>query len=175
MKTLLFCTGTVLVVLFWAPLGTCEVASRVEILEVARQVMASARYCALVTLDQAGSPQVRAMDPFPPDGDMTVRLGTNSSTRKVDQIRHSPRVALYYFDPEGGSYVTLSGVARLINDADEKSEWWKEEWTPFYEDCFRGDDYLLIEVTPKRCEVMSLEYKIAASPKAWQPAVVLFP
>lgn len=62
--------------------------------------MAAARYCALVTLDEAGRPLARAMDPFPPEADLTVWLATHRATRKVEEIRRDPRVALYYFHPD---------------------------------------------------------------------------
>jgi general stress protein 26 len=149
--------------------------SDTEVLEVARKIMISSRYCALVTLDAVGNPQVRAMDPFPPDRDMVVRMATHRSTRKIAQIVRNSRVALYYFDSEGKSYVTISGVARLIEDPAQKSEWWKPEWEPFYEDSYRGEDFVLIEVVAKRCEVMSIEHKIASAAKSWKPAVVEIP
>jgi len=146
-----------------------------EILDAAREIMGIARYCALITLGPEGEPRVRTMDPFPPDRDLTVRLGTNRSTRKVAQIREDSRVALYYFDPKGASYVTIRGNARLIDDPSQKKFWWKENWEEFYEDSYRGEDYVLIEVTPSSCEVVSVEHGIADAPKGWKPAAVVLP
>lgn len=167
--------GLFLALLPGSLVGASEDPSRTEILEAARKIMVASRYCALVTMDNSGAPQVRAMDPFPPNQNMVVRLGTNRSTRKVPQLLQDTRVALYYFDREGMGYVTVSGIARLIEDPDEKSLWWKDEWEPFYEDSFRGDDYIVIEVIPKRYEVVSIEQGMAASPKSWKPAAVVFP
>ena len=40
---------------------------RERVLDAAREVLGQAGLCSLVTLDEAGAPQVRTMDPFPPE------------------------------------------------------------------------------------------------------------
>ncbi len=144
------------------------------VLGAAREIVQKVRFCGLVTVDGAGQPQVRAMDPFPPDEDWNVILATNRTTRKVEQIRNHPQVALYYFDPDSPGYVTLVGRARLIDEKQIQESYWKDEWKDFYEDGKSGDDYLLIEVTPLRVEVMSIAHGIAVEAKSWKPAIVEF-
>jgi general stress protein 26 len=138
------------------------------IVETARKIMIEARYCSMTTLAEDGSPQVRAMDPFPPEDDMTVWLATNPKTRKPAQIRRDSRVALFYLDPSDTGYVTLLGEAQIVDDPTEKARRWKESWKNFYEDENRGKDYLLIKVVPKRIEVSSPDIK---TPE-WGPAAV---
>lgn len=150
-------------------------ATREQVLAAAAELMRAARLCALVTLDASGAPQARAMDPFPPEPDLSVWLATNPKTRKVGEIRRDARVTLFYLDPQGQGYVTLHGTARLVDDAGEKARRFKPEWKAFYADENRGDDYLLIEVRPTRLEVVSAKHGIAAEPQAWAPAVVGFP
>ena len=144
------------------------------VLTAAREIVQKVKLCGLVTVDGAGQPQVRAMDPFPPDENWTVVLATNRMTRKVEQIRNHPQVALYYFDPDSSGYVTLVGRARLVDDQQTRESHWKDEWKDVYEDEYRGNDYLLIEVTPLRVEVMSIAHQIAVDPKGWKPAIVEF-
>jgi general stress protein 26 len=146
---------------------------RDKLLAAAREIISTARYCALITLDSSGRPQARAMDPFQPDENMVVWFGTNSRSRKVAEIRRHPRVTLYYFDREGQAYVTMSGIARLVNDSREKAKRWKDEWKDFYPD--RAKDYLLIEVTPKKLEVISQKLSILGHPNTWEPPSVIFP
>src|SRR3974390_3074293 len=71
---------------------------RARLVAGAREIMAAQTYCALVTIDEEGRPQVRTMNPFPPEDDMTVWMATNTRSRKVREIRRDPRVALYYSD-----------------------------------------------------------------------------
>lgn len=159
-----------------APNARCQESkkplSQTELVAVAREIMATARYCALITFASTGHPSVRAMDPFAPDENMVVWLGTNSRSRKVAEIRRNPRVTLYYFDREGQGYVTISGIARLVHDPNEKARRWKDEWKAFYPD--RAKDYLLIVVTPETLEVISEKSKILGDPKTWTPPSVSF-
>ena len=134
---------------------------------VAREIMKTARYCALITLDETGQPQARAMDPFWPGDDMVIWFGTNPNSRKVRHIRHDPRVVLYYFDAEGPGYVSITGHARLVTNPEEKALRWKKEWQAFYPD--RDGGYLLIAVEPKKLEVVSEKYNIIGDSKTWEP------
>jgi general stress protein 26 len=149
-----------------------EIPTRAKLIEFAREVMDTARYCALITIDEAGLPRARVMDPFPPEDDMAVWLGTNPKSRKVDQIRKNPHVMLYYFETKGLSYVTIAGTAQLVDDPEEKSRRWKEGWEALYPN--RGNAYLLIEVTPQRLEVFSPVHGINGDPGTWTPPSVEF-
>lgn len=137
----------------------------------AREIMDNAGMCALIALDK-GMPQVRAMDPFPPDADFTIWLATNPKSRKVNQIKRNKRVSLYYLDPEQQGYVTIYGTATLVNDQAEKDKHWKTEWKGFYQN--RTDQYLLIKVIPDYLEVINYRHGISGDPKTWQPVRVYF-
>jgi len=146
--------------------------SRDELITAAREGMSTARYCALITQDSTGRPQARTLDPFPPDKNMVVWLGTNPRSRKVAAIRRNPRVTLYYFDREAQAYVTIYGIARLVNDPKAKLKWWKDEWKDFYPD--RTKDFLLIRVTPEKLEVVNVKKGIVGDPHTWKPPMVKF-
>jgi general stress protein 26 len=151
---------------------TKQPLTREQLIAAARETMLAARYCALITLHSAGHPQARTLDPFPPDEHLVVWLGTNPRTRKVAEIRRNPRVTLHYFDREAQAYVTISGIARLVNDPKEKAKHWKDEWKDFYPDRVNG--YLLIAVTPLRMEVVNVKKGIVGDPKTWRPPDVSF-
>lgn len=146
--------------------------SRERLLSVARDIILAARYCAVITVDEAGRPQARTIDAFAPDENMIVWFATNPKTRKVAQIQKDPRVTLYYFDAQSQGYVTILGRARLVNDKAEKSKRWKEGWDAFWPD--RDASYLLVEVTPERLEVVSPKHGIGADPITWKPFAVEF-
>ena len=145
---------------------------RESLIATAREIMKTARYCALITLDSAGRPHARTMDPFPPDEQMIVWLGTNSKSRKVAEIRRNHRVTLYYFDREDQAYVTISGRARVVQDPKEKAKHWKDEWKDFYPD--RERNYLLIAVIPEKLEVISQKQGIIGNSVTWTPPAVTF-
>lgn len=143
---------------------------RDSLLHAARDIMVAARYAALITVDAGGAPQARTVDAFAPDSAMVVRIGTNRRTRKVDEIRGNPQVALYYYDPASMGYVTLRGRARLVDDSTQKARYWKPEWAGLYQD--RARDYLLITVLPERLEIVSVRHGITGDQATWRPPSV---
>ena len=147
--------------------------SRAELVSAAREIMNTVRYCALITVDSRGTTNARAMDAFAPDDQMVVWLATNPHSHKVAEIRRHPQVTLYYFDRENQAYVTIHGIARLVNDAREKMRHWKDEWKAFYPN--RDRDYLLIEVRPVRLEVVNTKAGMVGEAGTWQPPSVSFP
>jgi PPOX class probable F420-dependent enzyme len=148
---------------------------RTAIVAAAREVMERARYCALITLGSDGQPQARAIDAFAPEDGLVVWIATRPVTRKVAQIRRDPRVTLYYYDAADPGYVTLIGRAEIVTDPAEKAKRWKQEWASFYRDANRGDDYMLIKVTPLRVEVLSTRLGIINDPVTWEPVGLPLP
>jgi general stress protein 26 len=141
-------------------------------IEAAREIMESSRWAALVTLAESGAPHARTMDPFPPDSQFVIWMGTNRLSRKVAEIRRDPRVLVYYQDPGGAGYVTIAGSARLVDDPVEKERRWKSEWEAFYPD--REETYLLIAVTPERLEVVNYRAGVAGDSASWGVPAVEF-
>jgi len=123
-------------------------------------------------LDDEGKPRARTMDPFIPENDFTVWFGTNSNSRKVEQIKKDPTVTLYYFDTKSQGYVVISGMAQLVNDSTKKEKYWKKEWEDYYPN--KEDNYLLIKVTPRWLEILSPGHGIYNDPATWQPPVIIF-
>jgi PPOX class probable F420-dependent enzyme len=152
-----------------------ESPGRPVILKAARELMVKARFCALVTIGGDGHPQARAVDAFAPEDDMTVWIATNPVTRKVAEVRKDPRVTLYYYEPGGPGYVTLLGRAVVVSDPAEKAKRWKEDWAAFYKDKSRGEDYVLIRVTPLRLEIVSYGDGLLNDPASWRPLSIEFP
>src|SRR5438067_13531922 len=108
--------------------------SKDELIVAAREIMMTTRYCALITSGRRGRANARTMDAFSPDENLTVWFGTTPLSRKVAEIRRNARVTPYYFDGENQAYVTIPGVARLVNDPRENARRWKADWKAFYHD-----------------------------------------
>lgn len=143
-----------------------------KVVNAAREIISSTNTCALITIDNEGIPRVRTMDPFLPENDFTVWFGTNPKTRKVDQIKNNPKVTLYYLASDDSGYVTIHGIAEIVNDEVEKEKRWKDEWEAFYQN--KTNDYVLIKVSPKWMEVISYTHGIVSNTKTWEPPVVIF-
>ena len=148
------------------------VSTNPTIKEVAKEIMANTNTCALITVDSLNRPRVRMMGTLQPDEDFTVWFGTNSISRKVEQIQQNPEVTVYYTQEGNSGYVMLQGTAQLVNDDKVKEIHWREDWKQFYP--HYPDDYLLIKVKPTWIEVVSYKYNITSESENWEPQKILF-
>ena len=147
---------------------------RARLIAAAREIMGAQTYCALVTIDETGRPQVRTMNPFPPEDDMTVWFATNTRSRKVREMRRDPRVTLYYADHEKATgYVTLAGRAVLVEDMQEILKRKRAYW----DQAFPGlKNLVLIKVVPERLDVLNYKAGTQADPETWRtPSIELVP
>jgi len=147
---------------------------RARLIDAAREIMGAQTYCALVTIDETGRPQVRTMNPFPPESDMTVWFATNTRSRKVQEMRRDPRVTLYYADHETAiGYVALAGRAVLVDDMQEILKRKRAYW----DQAFPGlKNLVLVKVVPERLDVLNYKAGTQADPETWRtPSIELGP
>ncbi len=148
------------------------VPDRAHLIAAAREIMTAQTYCALVTLDETGRPQVRTMNPFPPEEDMTVWFATNTRSRKVQEMRRDPRVCLYYADhSKATGYVALSGKAVLIEDMNEILKRKRAYW----DQAFPGlKNLVLIKVIPEQIDVLNYKQGALGDPVTWRTPSIKF-
>ena len=151
-------------------------APKDAILKAAREVIAAARYATLVTIDELGGyPQSRIVDPFAPEADFAIWIGTNAETRKVQQVSRNPRVSLLYFDAPRQHYVSITGSAAVVRNAADKARLFKPEWQAFYKNGSAGEDYVLLKVTPTRLEIVAESLGMTNDPVTWRPVAISLP
>jgi len=146
--------------------------NRDTLLTAARELMSSTRYCALITVDESGHPNVRTMDPFTADKDMVVWFGTNTTSRKVKEIKNDSRVTLYYEAANGAGYIVIKGHAFVVNDREKKKRYWKKEWEAYYSE--QKENYILLRVVPDRLEIVDYSNGIIGDSDTWAVPFVEF-
>jgi general stress protein 26 len=154
----------------WAQDKQPPVKDRAALISAAREIMLAQTYCALITLDESGRPQVRTMNPFPPEDDMTVWIATNINTRKVQHIRRDPRVCLYYADhSKATGYVAITGKAVLVDDMGEILKRKRAYW----DQAFPGlKNIVLIKVIPEQLDVLNYKQGVLADPVTWRTPTI---
>ncbi len=165
--------SAVILLLLAIPISAQQLSSRDKsLIEAAREIIATARYCSLITMNSEGRSEARTMDPLAPTDEMVIWFGTNPRSQKVKEILRNPKVTVYYFDAQAQAYVTIQGTARLVTDQKAKSLHWKEDWSAFYPDRDKG--FLLIAVTPIRMEVVNIKKQVVGDEIRWRPPAVDF-
>jgi general stress protein 26 len=137
-----------------------------KLVQIASDMMTEAGLCALITNDSVGKINVRIMQPFTPEDDLTIWFGTNTHSRKVSDIKHNPAVVLYYPSPDASGYVVLNGKAYLISDPEMKERYWMESWKNFYDK--NRSNYLLIKVIPESMEILNTKLGVNGDPVTWK-------
>lgn len=145
---------------------------RAQLIAAAREIMGAQTFCALITLDETGLPQVRTMNPFPPEEDMAVWMATNTRSLKVRQIRRDPHVVLYYANHgDAIGYVALHGKAVLVDDMQEILKRKRAYW----DQAFPGlQNLVLIKVIPERIDVLDYKAGTQPNPETWRPPAIEF-
>ena len=146
--------------------------SRDSVIMAAREIISSVKYCALITIDSAGCADVRTMNPFPPEDDMTVWMATNTRSRKYNQINKNHNVTLYYANhSKADGYVAIKGKAVLIKDSAEITKRKRDYWDQSFPDW----KYLvLIKVIPERLEVINYRRRMYNAEITWKVPSVEF-
>lgn len=138
--------------------------------EVALEIIESSGPCTLITLDSAGQPRARIMDPFTPEKNFVIWFGTNTKSRKVEEIIANSRATINYYDKPGAAYVSLYGRAEIIENESIKQQYWKPAWEAFYPNYPEG--YCLIKFIPNYLELISEKHGITGDPVTWKPSTI---
>lgn len=126
------------------------------------KVMGGEHVAAFATV-QEGKPAVRFMA-LVGLGDLSLVGATMKGTRKVEQIKKNPEVALSiwsgknYADP----YVTILGKARVHDDLETKKKFWDTKLEQYFKTP-ENPDYVVITITPR-----SIEYYHDMTMDVWQ-------
>lgn len=146
--------------------------NRDTIMLAAQEIIEETTYCALVTIDSTGHPQVRTMNPFPANNELITWFGTSRFSRKVREIKNNPKVAVYYADHRTAKgYVNISGTAEVIDNKELLMKMKRDYWEsiPNWQ-----DNFVLIKIVPKTVEVINYRHRLTNDPKTFKaPWIIL--
>ena len=145
---------------------------RDKIILAAQELINETHYCALVTVDSSGQPQVRTMNPFPANDKLITWFGTSRYSRKVKEIMNNPKVSVYFANHESATgYVNITGTAVIIDDKEllfkMKREYWESipDWQ---------SNFVLIRIIPKSIEVVNYKHRLFNDPKSFKAPTIIF-
>ena len=109
------------------------------------------------------------MDPYITNTDFVVYLVTNPTSRKVSEISKNRNATLLFQNQNG--YVSIEGEISLVTETNNKDDYCKKEWTPFYNDRCKA---LILKVNPITIEVIDLDKNIKGNPVNWSTPKIRF-
>jgi general stress protein 26 len=85
-----------------------------HVVAVAKATLDSADFSFLITQGAAGGASARPMRHVKPDADLTPWFGTSIASRKVREIRSTPRATVTCLDPQRRAYTALVGIVTIV-------------------------------------------------------------
>jgi general stress protein 26 len=153
------------------PLNAQNSLNRDSMLVAAHEIIRETTYCGLVTIDSTGQPQVRTMNPFPANDQFVTWFATSRTSRKVRELRHNPKVCVYYSNHNTAKgYVSITGAAEVIDDKELLKKMKRDYWEgiPNWQDIF-----VLIKIVPKTIEVINYKHGINNDPNTFKAPVII--
>jgi general stress protein 26 len=84
------------------------------------------------------------------DGDLW--FFTSASSGKVDEIETHREVNVAYAKPDGNTYLSVSGTAQVLQDAQKIHELWRPDLNAFFPDGPDDPDLVLLRITVSEAE-----------------------
>jgi general stress protein 26 len=121
-----------------------------------------AKFVYLSSLDEAGGPETRVLfnlrkhrsgplssGPAALVDGFASYLGTNTSSRKVSQLRNDGRACLYYSDNARFEGCSVKGRLVEVSDREVRKAVYAESWDMYYPGGLDGGDFSLFRFEPE--------------------------
>lgn len=100
------------------------------------------------SVDRSGFPNTKAMlPPCKTEGIKTFYFHTNTSSMRVSQYLENPKSCLYFCDRRFFRGVMLVGTVEVLQDAETKKTFWKDDYTMYYSQGVSDPDYCILRFT----------------------------
>ena len=117
------------------------------------------------SIDENGFPNTKAMlAPCKREGIKTFYWHTNSPSMRIKHYKNNPNACIYFYDKRFFRGVMLKGTMEILDDKKTKKEFWKDEYSQYYNGGFDGGDFILIKFTAQTgryyCNFKSEDFSI---------------
>lgn len=110
------------------------------------------RFAMLTTADDQGHLRSRPMTTQHREFDGDLWFFTGRSTPKVGDISHDQKVNVSYAAPDDDRYVSISGIAQIVEDREKMKEFWNPAYKVWFPDGVEDPDLVLVKVEVEEAE-----------------------
>jgi len=101
----------------------------------------------LGTNSTEGYPHIKALLNMEHTGLNTVWFSTNTSSRRVAQLRRDPRASVYFLDNQTWEGLLLVGNVEILQDAAARERLWRPGYEQYYPQGVTDPDYSVLRFT----------------------------
>lgn len=125
---------------------------RTEAIAKLREMIKDIKFAMMTSVDDHGSLHSRPMTTQQSEFDGDLWFFTDKSTPKVDEIAREHRVNVSYADPSDDRYVSVSGMAEVVEDRAKMKELWNPAYKAWFPDGLEDPDLVLLKVSVQEAE-----------------------
>jgi len=96
-----------------------------------------------------GYPNIKCMFNMEVEGISRVWLGTNTSSKKVEQFKINPKACIYFVDTKNFEGLMLTGSMKILGDEKSKNRLWREGFEMYYPKGVQDPDYTVLRFVTK--------------------------
>lgn len=101
----------------------------------------------LGTVDENGIPHLKAMIKTAANGLKEFWFCSNTSSKRVAQIKRNPNASLYFYDEKTFEGLMLTGKAEVSYDNEKRKEFWHDAMKKYYPLGYTDPDFALVKFT----------------------------
>lgn len=114
------------------------------------ELIETSQICLLGTNSEEGFPNIKAMLNLRHEGLKRVWFSTNTSSKKVQQLKKDRRACVYYVDEKNFRGLMLIGTVDILQDIESKKMLWSEGAEVYYPLGVEDPDYSVLRFTAQR-------------------------
>lgn len=116
-----------------------------EALEQSMDLVNRSQIAIFGTNGEDGYPNMRAMIKAENEGLETIWFSTNTSSRKIPQLKKNKKACVYFVDFDKWMGLMLIGNAQIRQDRESRERLWKEGDEKYYPEGISDPDYSVIK------------------------------
>lgn len=98
----------------------------------------------LGTNGDEGYPNIRAMIKMENEGLKTIWFSTNTSSRKIPQLKKNPKACVYFVDFDNWIGLMLVGTTEIRKDQQSRERLWRDGFEKYYPKGVNDPDYSVL-------------------------------
>ena len=114
------------------------------------RLVGRSKICLLGTNGEDGFPNIKAVMNAKHEGINKIWLSTNTSSRRVQQLKEDNRVCVYYVDDKEFKGLMLTGTIQIVQDLKSRQMLWADGSERYYPLGVEDPDYSVLCFTAKK-------------------------
>jgi general stress protein 26 len=114
------------------------------------ELMGNLKFCLLGTNGQDGFPYIKGMLNLKHEGMKRIWFSTNTSSKRIQQLREDNRACVYFVDDKNFKGLMLTGTVDILQDIESRKMLWIDGGEKYYPLGVEDPDYSVLRFTALR-------------------------